>query len=84
MSEPEPSSPRSLGASSELAAAEEMPGCVVGFVKAVYLVPLFFFRELPTLPLDFLVLAHERGGKIGVTLYLVTVTVLVAAACWLL
>ena len=54
--------PPTVGAPSELAEAHEMPGCVQNALIVAVGVPVFLFRELPTLPLDALVWAYEQKG----------------------
>lgn len=74
--------PQRVGAPSELADAQEMPGCVKGAVLVMAGLPIFFFRELPTLPLDALVYAHEKGGW-GATLAVFLAFMLaISALCW--
>ncbi len=60
MSQQDP--PPTVGAPTELADAHEMPGCIQAGVTMIVAIPYLLFRELPTLPLDALVLAYERGG----------------------
>lgn len=77
MSEP----PKTVGAPSELANAEEMPGCVVAMVKVWFAIPYFFFRELPTLPIDGFAVVYDRFGKWAAAFYVVVVLGLVGACC---
>jgi hypothetical protein len=74
--------PDPVGAPSELAQAEEMPGWVVGAVKTLYAIPYFFLWELPTLPLDGFVLLQERFGNMVAGVYLLGLIGLVGALCW--
>ena len=75
-------SPRRVGAPSELADAEEMPAWVIGAVMVLVGVPLYVIKELPTLPLDALVFAHEKAGWLGALLTVVVMAALGAALCW--
>ncbi|MFP4322522.1 MAG: hypothetical protein ACLFTK_08715 [Anaerolineales bacterium] len=81
-SPPNPSPTASVGAPSELADAHEMPGCIQGAVTMVYAIPYFLFRELPTLPLDVLVYAHERGGWRLALVALAGQLILCGGVCW--
>jgi|GEM_PF-5591896 len=78
--------PRMVGAPSEYADAEEMPGCVIALVTGLFAIPFFLFRELPTLPLDGFIFVNEKFGRVGAILYVLIVPplliALVAGACW--
>lgn len=76
--------PEFLGAPSELAEADEMPGCVTNGYLLVVGVPFWLIRELPTIPLDILAWADEKGGWRGVIIALLLMLMSLIAGLWIL